>query len=40
MYYISEVLCEAEYLSLDPNDKLMMEKMPVGTTMVGNQIAK
>jgi len=35
-----EFLCEAEWLSLDPYMRPYMARFPVGTTMIGGQVAK
>lgn len=35
-----EILCEAEYLSVDPYMRPYMERFPVGTVMIGGQVAK
>ncbi|XP_076235629.1 prostaglandin reductase 1 [Calliopsis andreniformis] len=35
-----EYLVEAEYLSVDPYMRPYMEKFPLGTTMIGSQVAK
>lgn len=35
-----EILCKAEYLSVDPYMRPYMERFPVGSTMIGGQVAK
>jgi len=35
-----EILCEAEWLSLDPYMRPYMSRFPLGTTMIGSQVAK
>lgn len=35
-----QVLCEAEWLSVDPYHRAYAERIPNGSTMIGGQIAK
>lgn len=36
----TEVLVKAEFLSVDPYMRVYMERFPVGTTMIGTQVAR
>lgn len=35
-----EYLAEAEYISVDPYMRVYVQRLPVGTTMIGAQVAK
>ena len=37
---VSELICEAEYLSVDPYQRTYMLRYPEGTPVIGTQVAK
>lgn len=40
VFYILEFLCKAEYLSIDPYQRLFASMLPLGSTVVGYQVAE
>lgn len=40
VFFSSDVLVEAIYLSVDPYMRPRSERLPIGSTMIGGQVAK